>query len=153
MTVVIRAKTSITDAKIVYEIAVLGKYFYQLFLNQGCEILKICKLVTMVHFTLASPTIAVSDYHFNSTSKFWKIMKMTKNTCMLYGIKWPISYRNQSINLQNRSNDWFLYNRVFRDKRVKKCLHNILWIRFNQLNPSLRLNNRVTSPVVTYWLF
>ena len=48
MTVVIRAKTSITDAKIVYEIAVLGKYFYQLFLNQGCEILKICKLVTMV---------------------------------------------------------------------------------------------------------
>ena len=79
MTVVIRAKTSITDAKIVYEIAVLGKYFYQLFLNQDCEILKICKLVTMVlnfldifllHFTLASPTIAVSDYHFNSTSKF-----------------------------------------------------------------------------------
>ena len=148
MTVVIRAKTSITDAKIVYEIAVLGKYFYQLFLNQDCEILKICKLVTMVlnfldifllHFTLASPTIAVSDYHFNSTSKFWKIMKMTKNTCMLHGIKWPVSYRNQSINLQNRSNDWFLYNRVFRDKRVKKRLHNILWIRFNQKSFTLSL--------------
>ena len=31
----------------------------------------------------------------------------------------PLSYRNQSIDLQSKSMDWFLYDRGFRHERVK----------------------------------
>ena len=46
----------------------------------------------------------------------------------------PLSYRNQSIGLQNKSMDWFLYNNGLRHERVKfytfhyqyKCLKNVI---------------------------
>ena len=32
----------------------------------------------------------------------------------------PLSYRNQSINLQSKSMDWFLYGNGLRHERVKE---------------------------------
>ena len=37
----------------------------------------------------------------------------------------PLSYRNQSIDLQSKSVDWFLYDNGLRHERVKTPL--ILW--------------------------
>ena len=40
----------------------------------------------------------------------------------------PLSYRNQSIDLQSKSMDWFLYDKDLRHERVKKsCSWNNAW--------------------------
>ena len=44
----------------------------------------------------------------------------------------PLSYRNQCIDLQSKSMDWFLYDRVLHHERVK-CVNmgkNKVWILF-----------------------
>ena len=43
----------------------------------------------------------------------------------------PLSYRNQSIDLQSKSMDWFLYNSGPRHERVKKNT------RFGKINNDL----------------
>ena len=43
----------------------------------------------------------------------------------------PLSYRNQSIDLQSKSMDWFLYANGLRHERVKKMLRWIRLIWFN----------------------
>ena len=35
----------------------------------------------------------------------------------------PLSYRNQSIDLQSKSVDWFLYENGFRHERVKEPIY------------------------------
>ena len=39
--------------------------------------------------------------------------------CLTLSWRGPLSYRNQSIDLQSRSMDWFLYDNGFRHERVK----------------------------------
>ena len=41
----------------------------------------------------------------------------------------PLSYRNQSIDLQSKSMDWFLYDNGLRHERVKCQLHKMTILR------------------------
>ena len=51
----------------------------------------------------------------------------------------PSSYRNQSIDVQSKSMDWFLYDRDFRQERVKtkKNFNNVYRIAVGVLHPNV----------------
>ena len=56
----------------------------------------------------------------------------------------PLSYRNQSINLQSKSMDWFLYDNGLRHERVKPLLDALLHIfddNCNIQNKGKAINN------------
>ena len=42
----------------------------------------------------------------------------------------PLSYRNQSTDLQSKSMDWFLYDNGLRHERVKKDKHQHIFCQF-----------------------
>ena len=44
--------------------------------------------------------------------------KMTENGALTYSRRRSLSYRNQSIDLQSKSIDWFLYDKNLRHERV-----------------------------------
>ena len=49
-----------------------------------------------------------------------------------------LSYRNQSIDLQSKSMDWFLYDRDLRHEKVNKGhKHDVMWFPWNHLTVSL----------------
>ena len=59
---------------------------------------------------------------------------MTSNASDTLTLSWQrwIPYRNQSIDLQNKSIDWFLYDRDLRHERLKDIeLHNFENKNFN----------------------
>ena len=47
--------------------------------------------------------------------------EVCKSSLLYLTLSWrrPLSYRNQSIDLQSKSMDWFLYDRGLRHERVK----------------------------------
>ena len=57
----------------------------------------------------------------------------------ILNLSWQRSlwYRNQSIDLQNKSVDWFLYNRSFCDKRVNllllACIHWDIFLDYDKI--------------------
>ena len=62
---------------------------------------------------------------------------------MLLTLSWrrPLSYRNQSIDLQSKSMDWFQYDNGLRHERV-----NYLIIKpFNLLNPFSRIKTPINN--------
>ena len=57
----------------------------------------------------------------------WSILEQQDNSLMDGStLSWwrSISYRNQSIDLQNKSMDWFLYDRDLRHEKIKRQLWN-----------------------------
>ena len=59
--------------------------------------------------------------------------------CLLTLSWWrPISYRNQSIDLQSKSVDWFLYDRDLRHKRVKRNSYLSLPVKLSFFVKSLQ---------------
>ena len=80
--------------------------------------------------------VSVSDHFMTFRSKglmqiiffliFWKYTShkcLNSDTAILFNSLWwrSLSYRNQSINSQSNSMDWFLYNRELHHERVKDC--------------------------------
>ena len=55
------------------------------------------------------------DQNIRSKEIYWK-----KNIYLTLLWWRPLSYRNQSIDLQNKSMDWFLYDRNLRLERIQR---------------------------------
>ena len=61
----------------------------------------------------------------------WRLNNIPKLFMKYLTLSWrrPLSYRNQSIDLQSKSVDWFLYNNGLRHERVKQiCYHQMYLI-------------------------
>ena len=59
----------------------------------------------------------ISKRHEKSESLY--LSDISKKAFLTLSRRRPLSYRNQSINLQNRSMDWFLYDNGLRHESVK----------------------------------
>ena len=59
----------------------------------------------------------VGDFNF-----YFDTLLETRDDDQALTLSWrrPLSYRNQSIDLQRKSMDWFLYDNVLRHERVKE---------------------------------
>ena len=58
---------------------------------------------------------------FIGTTKWnLQIFNTTKNLSLTLSWRRPLTYRNQSIDLRNKSMDWFLYDNGLRHERVKQ---------------------------------
>ena len=53
---------------------------------------------------------------------------MKRDSVLILSWGRSLSYRNQSINLQSKLMDWFLYDRDFRHERATAVLEFIFWI-------------------------
>ena len=65
------------------------------------------------------------------------------SNCLTLSWRRPLSYRNQSIDLQSKSLDWFLYDNGFRHERVKALRSVDIWLK-DKLSSGL-------SQVVSLW--
>ena len=73
----------------------------------------------------------VAEVTFKNSAKMTLKRILIKKTVWPLTISWrmSLSYRNQSIDLQSKSMDWFLYDRDLRHERAKmlvSLLSNIL---------------------------
>ena len=64
---------------------------------------------------------------------------------------WPrfLSYRNQSIGVQSKSMDWFLYDRDLRHERVKAVLKYQNHPSISEIEGKLKNNSVFTSCHIT----
>ena len=60
-------------------------------------------------------------FDFQISVRWCEKKNIHKNWCFSLALSWrgPLSYRNQSIDLQSKSMDWFLYDNGLRHERVK----------------------------------
>ena len=58
----------------------------------------------------------------------WKNKEISVDPLIFLTLSWrrPLSYRNQSIDLLNKSTDWFLYDNDLRHERVKVSIETFL---------------------------
>ena len=80
-------------------------------------------------FMIIPPTLSIAKLLICGIRLSWLLnLKLTSNTLQIWvlTLSWrgPLSYRNQSIDLQSKSVDWFLYYNGLRHERVK-------WIELN----------------------
>ena len=71
-----------------------------------------------------------------------KIFSKKIDICLLLSWWRPLSYRNQSIDLRNKSMDWFLYDNGLRHERVKKTLFVNFW----------NIWQDTYQPVIFFWI-
>ena len=80
------------------------------------------------HFTknftnrsITSPQIGSIAFLWTGTIFFFHLARQThvSTNCLTLSGRRPLSYRNQSIDLQSKSVNWFLYDNGLRHKRVK----------------------------------
>ena len=58
-----------------------------------------------------------------------KVIRMINQGKPILTLLWrgPLSYRNQSIDLQSKSMDWFLYDNGLRHERVNRLWNKIIY--------------------------
>ena len=124
-----------------------GDFFQKCVLNY---LLKMFSFIQRMFFCLMPDSRSI--YQANKWNIYWLHYK---NFCETFLIKvageknrsnltlsWrrPLSYRNQPIDLQSKSMDWFLYNNGLRHERVKVILwftqSSLLWKTFDDSNKS-----------------
>ena len=64
-------------------------------------------------------------------------------SCLTLSCRGPLSYRNQSFDLQSKSKDWFLYDNGLRHERVNLVITSIMMnvmicTKLSQKSPSDR---------------
>ena len=86
----------------------------------GLEISKKLQSNTMLYVKhlLGAKTVCMEDYSELSLHNPHDHFKSHVRTNELTLLR-PLSYRNQSIGLQSKSRDWFLYGNGLRDERVE----------------------------------
>ena len=79
--------------------------------------------------------VVVLDPPLNIVILSWDDYLKIEETKTTLTLSWrrPLSYRNQSIDLLCKAMDWFLYDNGLRHERVNVCTHDILTMRYTEL--------------------
>ena len=107
-------------------------------------------LFQSIYFVRMFPFISeLSSFLYSILLKYWK----------LFTLLWRrfLSYRNQSIDLQSISMDWFLYDRDFRHARVKikrpRVGSGIMYLEVEKLSKFLKHSDVIIIFLISSFVY